>query len=133
MSSENSTNPITLTISFIDSELTNAERDDELVQLLEDLSERSDIESVERLRDLNPPEGYKGDGGLIDLLKAEANPANALKVLGFLRDRLGNKAIALEAEVNGIKMKVSASSQEEVKFAINEINKFIEEHKDLKA
>jgi len=57
------------------------------------------------------------------------SPANGLKVLGFLRDRLGSKPIALEAEVNGIKMKVSASSQEEIKFAIAEINEFIEKHK----
>jgi hypothetical protein len=46
-----------------------------------------------------------------------------------LGDRLGNKPISLEAEVNGVKMKVSASSQEEIKFAINEINEFIEKHK----
>ncbi len=65
----------------------------------------------------------------MDLLKADANPANALKVLKFLGDRFGNKPISLEAEVNGVKMKVSASSQEEVKFAINEINEFIEKHK----
>ena len=99
----------------------------------EDLNASSDIESVTRLRDLNPPDGNKSGGGLLDLLKAEANPANALKVLKFLGDRLGNKPISLEAEVNGVKMKVSASSQEEVKFAINEINEFIEKHKVAKA
>jgi hypothetical protein len=96
-------------------------------------SSNSDIESVTRLRDLNPPEGNKSGADLLDLLKAEANPANALKVLKFLGDRLGNKQISLEAEVNGVKMKVSASSQEEIKFAINEINEFIEKHKVAKA
>ena len=129
MSSENSPTHFALTIAFIDPELTNTERDDELISLFEDLNGSSDIESVERLRDPNPPDGNKSGGGLLDLLKTDANPANALKVLKFLGDRLGNKQIALEAEVNGIKMKVSASSQEEVKFAITEINEFIEKHK----
>ena len=133
MSSENNTGAIALTIAFIDPDLTDTMRDDELVMLLEDLNALSDIESVTRLRDPNPPDGNKSGGGLLDLLKAEANPANALKVLKFLGDRLGNKQISLEAEVNGTKMKVSASSQEEIKFAINEINEFIEKHKVAKA
>ena len=97
--------------------------------MFEDLNGSSDIESVERLRDPNPPDKNKGGGMLLDLLKADATIPNALKVLKFVGDRLGNKQIALEAEVNGIKMKVSASSQEEVKFAITEINEFIEKHK----
>jgi hypothetical protein len=132
MSSENNLTQFALTIAFTDPELTNAELDDELVSLFEELNDNADIESVERLRDLNPPEGNKSGGGLLDLLKADANPATALKVLKFVGDRLGNKPIALEAEVNGIKMKVSASSQEEIKFAINEINEFIEKHKVAK-
>ena len=133
MNSENNTGAIALTIAFIDPDLTDTMRDDELVMLLEDLNALSDIESVTRLRDPNPPDGNKSGGGLLDLLKAEANPANALKVLKFLGDRLANKQISLEAEVNGVKMKVSASSQEEIKFAINEINEFIEKHKVAKA
>jgi hypothetical protein len=129
MSSENNPAQFALTIAFTDPELTNEERDDELASLFEDLNANSDIELVERLRDPNPPEGNKSGGGLLDLLKADANPANALKVLKFLGDRLGNKPISLEAEVNGVKMKVSASSQEEIKFAVNQINEFIEKHK----
>lgn len=129
MTSENSKNQFALTIALTDPELTNTERDDELVSLFEDLNANSDIESVTRLRDPNPPDGNKSGGALLDLLKADANLPNALKVLKFLGDRLGNKPISLEAEVNGVKMKVSASSQEEVKFAINEINEFIEKHK----
>ncbi len=133
MSSENNPSQFTLTIAFIDPELTTTERDDELASLWEDLNSNSDIESLERLRDPNPPDGNKSGGALLDLLKADATVPNALKVLKFLGDRLGNKPISLEAEVNGVKMKVSASSQEEVKFAINEINEFIEKHKVAKA
>jgi hypothetical protein len=133
MSSENNPSQFTLTIAFTDPELTTTERDEALASLWEDLNSNSDIESLERLRDPNPPDGNKSGGALLDLLKADANLPNALKVLKFLGDRLGNKPISLEAEVNGVKMKVSASSQEEVKFAINEINEFIEKHKVAKA
>jgi hypothetical protein len=126
----NSSNLIALTITFIDPDLTSEELDDEVVQLLGELSDRSDIESVDRVRDPNPPDGNKSVGGfLTGLLKAEVNPANALKVLGYLGDRLGNKQISFEAEVNGTKMKVSAYSQEEAKFAMGQIEEFIAKHK----
>ena len=128
MTSENSKNQFALTIAFTDPELTNTKRDDELVQLFNDLNNHSDIESVTRVRNPNPPDGNKG-GGLLHLIEADATLPNALKVLKFLGDRLGNKPISLEAEVNGVKIKVSTSSEEEVKFAINEINEFIEKHK----
>ena len=124
-----SPNQFTLTIAFIDPELTSDERDYELTSLLEDLNANSDIKSVERPRNPNPPDGSKSGGALLDLLKADATFPNALKVLKFVGDRLGNKPISLEVEVNGVKMKVNAPSQEEVKFAINEINEFIEKHK----
>lgn len=129
MNTDSNTSQFALTITFIDPDLTNKELDEELTSLLEDLNANSYVESVTRLRDPNPPDGNKSGGGLLDLLKADANPANALKVLKFLGDRFGNKPISLEAEINGVKMKVSASSQEEVKFAINEINEFIEKYK----
>ena len=129
MNTDSNTSQFALTITFIDPDLTNKELDEELTSLLEDLNANSYVESVTRLRDPNPPDGNKSGGGLLDLLKADANPANALKVLKFLGDRFGNKPISLEAEINGVKMKVSASSQEEVKFAMNEINEFIEKYK----
>jgi len=108
MSSENNPNQFALTIAFIDPELTNEERDDEVVQLLSELSDRSDIESVDRVRDPNPPDGNKSIGGfLVGVLAAEVSAANAKKVLGFLGDRLGNKPISLKAEKNGKKLEVS--------------------------
>ena len=74
MSSENNPTQFALTIAFIDPELTDTERDDELVSLFEDLNSNSDIESVTRLRDPNPPDGNKSGGALLDLLKAKALP-----------------------------------------------------------
>lgn len=133
MSSENSPTHFALTIAFTDPDLTNEERDDELVSLFEDLNANSDIESVTRLRDPNPPDGNKSGGGLLDLLKADVSPANALKVLKFLGDRLGSKPISIEAESNGDKLKVSASNQEDLKFAIDQVNEFFEKRKASQA
>jgi len=127
MSSENNPNQFALTIAFIDPELTNEERDDEVVQLLSELSDRSDIESVDRVRDPNPPDGNKSIGGfLVGVLAAEVSVANAKKVVGFLGDRLGNKPISLKAEKNGKKLEVTANSREELEFLIQKANEFFE-------
>ena len=127
MASENN---IALTITFIDSELTSEELNDEAVRLLEELSDRNDIESADRVRDPNPPDGNKSIGGfLTGLLKTDVSPANAIKVLGFLGDRLGSKPISVEAEVDGVKMKFSAYSQEEATFAMDKIQAFIDKNK----
>ncbi|MEY3305441.1 MAG: hypothetical protein RLZZ139_3814 [Cyanobacteriota bacterium] len=127
MTSENSKNQFALTIAFIDPELTNEERNDEVVRLLEALSDRSDIEAVDRVRDPNPPDGNKSIGGfLVGVLAAEVSVANGKKVLGFLGDRLGNKPISFEVEGNGKKLKVTANSREELEFAIQKAKEFIE-------
>jgi len=121
---------ITFTIAFTDPELRPEELDQEVVQLLEELSDRADLESVDRVRDLNPPDGNKSIGGfLVGVLTAQVSVANTKKVLGWLGDRLGNKPIAFEAEINGTKMKVSAYSKEEAAFAMQQIEAFIEKHK----
>ena len=127
MSSENSPTHFALTIAFTDPELTNEERDEDALQLLGELSDRSDIESVERLRDPNPPDGNKSIGGfLVGVLAAEVSAANAKKVLGFLGDRLGNKPISLKVEKNGKKLEVTANSREEFEFVIQKANEFFE-------
>lgn len=127
MSSENNPAQFALTIAFTDPELTNEERDDEVVQLLDELSDRSDIECVDRVRDPNPPDGNKSIGGfLVGVLAAEVSVANAKKVLGFLGDRLGNKPISLKVEKNGKKLEVTANSREEFEFVMQKANEFFE-------
>jgi len=127
MASENN---IALTITFIDSELTSEELNDEAVRLLEELSDRHDIESADRVRDPNPPDGNKSIGAfLVGTLTAEVTAANAKKLFGFLGDRLGSKPISVEAEVDGVKMKFSAYSQEEATFAMDKIQAFIDKNK----
>ncbi|CAN1209824.1 Sugar ABC transporter permease [Tumidithrix helvetica PCC 7403] len=117
---------IALTITFTDPDLTNEELDEEVVRLLGDLSDRSDIEAVDRVRDPNPPKGNMSVGGfLVGVLKAEVSVANAKKVLSFLGDRLNNKPITLEAEGNGKKLKVVASSREDLVLAVQQAKEFI--------
>ena len=123
MASENN---IALTITFIDSELTAEELNDEAVLLLEELSHRSDIESADRVRDPNPPDGNKSIGGfLTGLLKTEVNPANGLKVLSFLGDHLSNKPITLEVEGNGKKLKLTVNNREEMASVLQQAKDFI--------
>jgi hypothetical protein len=127
MNSENNNSAIALTITFTDADLNVSELEDEVVRLLEELSDRSDIESVDRVRDPNPPDGNKSGGAfLVGMLMAEVSVANAKKVLGFLGDRLGNKPISFEVEGNGKKLKVSANSREELDFAMQKAKEFIE-------
>jgi hypothetical protein len=45
--------------------------------------------------------------------------------MGFLGDRLGNKTIELEIEANGKKLKVKASSRQELEAAIEAAQKFV--------
>ena len=59
------------------------------------------------------------------VLQAEVSIANCKKVLGYLGDRLRNKTIELEVQANGKKLKVKASSQEELAAAIEQAQKFI--------
>jgi hypothetical protein len=127
MTSENNPGNIVLTITFTDPDLTAEERDEDAVSLLDFLSDRSDIESVVRVRDPNPPEKNKSGGGfLVGTLMAEVSVANAKKVLGFLGDRLGNKPISFEVEGNGKKLKVTANSREELELAVQKAKEFIE-------
>ncbi|MCL1490128.1 MAG: hypothetical protein M1G31_05115 [Pseudanabaena sp. Salubria-1] len=118
---------VTLTISFTDQELTSEERDEEVVRLLEELSDRSEIGAVDRVRDPHPPEGNKSIGGfLVGMFTAEVNAANAKKILGFLGDRLVNKPISLKLEDTdkGKKLELIANSQEELIVAMQQAKEF---------
>jgi hypothetical protein len=119
---------IKLTIAFNDPELDSEELEAQAQSLLAQMRDLDEIETVDRVLDLNPPAGNKSVGAiLVGLLTAEVSAANVKKLLGFLGDRLGNKAIELEVEANGKKLKVKASSQAELMVAIEAAEKFIAE------
>ncbi len=120
------TSNVKLTIAFNDPDLDSEEREAQAQNLLAQMRDLDEIEAVDRVIDPDPPEGNKAVGAiLVGLLTAEVSPANVKKLLGFLGDRLGNKAIELEVEANGKKLKVKASSQQELEMAIAAAQKFV--------
>jgi len=117
---------VKFTIAFNDPNLDNDKLEAQAQNLLSQMRDLDEIETVDRVLDPNPPKGNKAIGGmLVGLLTAQVNLANAQKLLGFLGDRLVNKPIELEVEANGKKLKVKASSQAELEAAIAAAQKFI--------
>ncbi|WP_392480289.1 hypothetical protein [Nostoc sp. C110] len=122
MSSESN---VKLTIALSNPDLDAEEQEQETRNLLREIKEL-DVESAELVAVTEIPQGAKSVGGfLVGVLQAEVSLANFKKLLGFLGDRLGNKTIELEVEANGKKLKVKASSQEELNAAIEQAQKFI--------
>ncbi|MBM0744085.1 hypothetical protein JOY44_21100 [Phormidium sp. CLA17] len=118
------TSNVKLTIAFNDPDLDAEEREEQAQRFMAELQQMDEVE-VDRVLDPNPPEGNKAVGAiLVGLLTAQVNKENAQKVMGFLGDRLGNKAIELEVEANGKKLKVKASSREELEAAIEAAQRF---------
>ena len=117
---------VTLTIVFNDPNLDSEELEEQAQNLLAQMKDLDEIETVDRVLDPNPPEGNKAVGAiLVGILTAQVNKENAQKVMGFLFDRIGPKPIELEVEANGKKLKVKASSQAELMAAIEAAQKFV--------
>jgi hypothetical protein len=117
---------VKFTIAFNDPNLNSDELEAQAQNLLAQMRDLDEIETVDRVLDPNPPKGNKAIGGmLVGLLTAQVNLANAQKLMGFLGDRLVNKQIELEIEANGKKLKVKASSQAELEAAIAAAQKFV--------
>ncbi|MEH2170871.1 MAG: hypothetical protein V7K41_30310 [Nostoc sp.] len=117
---------VRLTFNFTDLNLEPREQDEQVQWFISELKEMDEIENVARVYDPNPPEGNKALGGfLIGMLTAEFNVESTKKLFRFLGDRLGGKSIQLEVEANGRKLKVSASSREELELAIKAAQEFI--------
>ncbi|WP_392477934.1 hypothetical protein [Nostoc sp. C110] len=117
---------VRLTLNFNDLNLEPREQDEQAQWFITELKEMDEIENVTRVYDANPPEGNKALGGfLVGMLIAEFNAENTKKIFRFLSDRLGGKSIQLELEANGMKLKVSAHSREELELAIKAAQEFI--------
>ncbi|MBH8572360.1 hypothetical protein I8752_04785 [Nostocaceae cyanobacterium CENA369] len=116
---------VKLTIALTNPDLEPEEQEQETRNLLREIRDL-DVESAELVPVTEIPKDTKSVGGfLVGVLQAEVSLANFKKFLGFLRDRLGNKTIELEVEANGKKLKVKASSQQELAAAIEQAQKFI--------
>ncbi|MCG6136806.1 MAG: hypothetical protein MET45_19580 [Nostoc sp. LLA-1] len=117
---------IKLTINLNDPDLEPEHRDTQIQNLMAELKEMDEVNSVYRVRDNNPPQASKALGGfIIGLLTAEVNAKNAKQLFGFLGNRLSGKPIELEVEANGKSLKVKAHSREELEAAIKAAQDFI--------
>ena len=112
-----------VTIAFTDSDVDD--REAEALKLLPQLKDLGEVESVERVATVTPESG-KGLGFLPGWLVAQVNVENGKKVLGFFGNRLAGKSIELEVEGNGRKLKVKASSPEELRSVIAQAEQFIQ-------
>ncbi|MEA5554237.1 hypothetical protein VB713_25195 [Anabaena cylindrica UHCC 0172] len=116
-----------VTIAFTDSDLDDDEKNQEVQKLLSQMQKLDEVEDANRVLDPNPPELNKaGRGFLPGLLMAQVNPANFLKLFGFLKERLGNKPIKLNVKApDGREINVEASSKEEFEFAWQKAQDFM--------
>ena len=118
---------IKLTISFIDPELDEEDKDTEIQNLLRDMRELDEIEDVERLVDSQIPENSKSLtgkalAGVIAIFKSE----NTKKIWSFLTERLNSKQIEMSLEApDGRKINVKARTQEEFQVVMREAQEFL--------
>lgn len=122
----NSSN-IQITLTLKDKDLDDEELQEATERLLQQMRELDEVEKANLVADPNPQEGSKSLFGFLPgLLMAEVNAKNIKALFEFLGDRLGGKPIELEVEANGKKLKVTASSQQELEAAIQAAEKFVE-------
>lgn len=122
MSSESNVK-FTITLSNLDLDAEEQER--ETQNLLRDIKDL-DVESAGFVEVTEIPEGAKAIGGfLVGALQAEVTISNCYKLLAWLGDRLRNKTIELEIEVNGKKVILKVNSQQELAAVLELAQKFI--------
>ncbi len=118
---------ITFSIHFNDPDLEAEEKDEQVRRLMAELKEMDEIDSVNRIPDLDSSEGSKALGGfLVGWLTARVKSvANAKQLLKYFRVILRNKPIELVVEGNGKKLKLKANNLEELEATINAAQNFI--------
>ncbi|BAY30555.1 hypothetical protein NIES2107_24000 [Nostoc carneum NIES-2107] len=120
------TSDIKLTITFIDPDLDEEEKEEEVAKLLTQIKELDEVEEVNRVPDPNPPQGNKSlTGWLAGKLMAVVKPEKIKQVFGSLIQNLANKSIEVEAEANGKKIKVKASNLAELEAAVKAVENFV--------
>ncbi len=121
----NTTN-IKLTIAFQDADLEAEELERLTINLLQEIKDIDGVENVRQPELMEIPPGTKSLGGsILGMLQAEVSFENFKQLAGFIRERLSGKAIELEVEANGKKLKVKASSQQELVIAVEQAQKFV--------
>ncbi|MEH1866227.1 MAG: hypothetical protein V7K69_14665 [Nostoc sp.] len=120
------TSNVQITIALQEPGLDDDELQDETQRLLQQMLELDEVEDASLYRQAEAPEGSKSITGLaVGWLTTQVNAKSIKALMGFLGDRLGNKTIELEIEANGKKLKVKASSRQELEAAIEAAQKFV--------
>jgi hypothetical protein len=119
---------VTITINFDDPDLDSEEQDKKVQSLLDQLKNSDEVNKVGRVASPEMPECSKAlaSGWIVGLLSAEVNIENFKKLILFLGERLSSKAIELEIDVKGNKLKIKAGSKAGLDAAIAASQTFIE-------
>ncbi|WP_138497420.1 hypothetical protein [Nostoc sp. PA-18-2419] len=121
-----STSNVQIIIALQEPDLDDDELQTQTQILLQQMLELDEVEDAGLLRPAEAPVGSKSLTGLaVGWLTAQVNGENIKSLMGFLGDRLGNKTIELEIEANGKKLKVKASSRQELEAAVEAAQKFV--------
>ncbi|MBD2472244.1 hypothetical protein [Nostoc sp. FACHB-145] len=119
---------VKLTIAFIDENLDDEEKSEEVEKLLTQIRELDEVEEVSRVTDPNPPANNKSVIAFLShLLMAEVKLENFKKLFGFLSERLGNKPVKLTVKApDGSEINVEASSQKQFEIAWQKAQNFLD-------
>ncbi len=118
---------VKFTITLSDPDLDEEELDEATRNLLQEMNKLDEVEQASLVKVEQAPVGSKSVAGFVlGMLQAEVSLTNIKMLLGFLGDRLGGKPIEMEVEApNGRKLKVKASSREELLAAIQAAEDFV--------
>ncbi len=117
---------VKFTIALNNPDLDAEELEQLTRNLLREMKDLDEVQQVGLVAAEEIPQGSKAFGGfLLGILQAEVSVANIKALMGFLGDRLGGQPIEMEVEANGKKLKVKASSRQELVTAIEAAQQFV--------
>lgn len=121
-----------LIVQFNDPVLDEEECDREYLRLIHELKNNPAINAVHRIPLAAPSEAQSWPSKSTltfakNLLTAEINGDNLNPAIRSLYNRLVRKTIELEVEANGRRLKVTASSQEDLEVAIQNAQRFVDQ------
>ncbi|MDJ0795763.1 MAG: hypothetical protein QNJ51_02815 [Calothrix sp. MO_167.B12] len=117
---------IKVTIAVQDGDLEAEELERITLNLLQEIKDIDGVENVRQPELTEIPPGAKSLGGsILGMLQAEVSFDNFKKLAEFFRERLSGKAIELEVEANGKKLKVKATNEQELVTAVEQAQKFV--------
>jgi len=123
MASE-STIRLTIALSSPDSDEQRLEQTTR--SLLREIKDLDEVEQASLIAVGEIPEGAKAFGGyLLGVMSVLVKIVNFPAFMNFLSEHLIGKPVELEVEANGKKLKVKASSQQDLMVAIRAAEKFI--------